>query len=223
MISALSSRMHWTVTALMSDLHLIVGLGNPGPRYENTRHNVGFRTVERLAARHGLNFSKQEFKAITASGSIAGKRVLLAKPQTYMNLSGEAVAPLVRFYKVPPERMIVVYDELDVPFGTLRLRKEGSSGGQNGIRHILQHMGTQQIARVRIGIGRPPGRMPPADWVLTPFKGDDAILAEEMIDQAANAIETWLAEGIERAMSRHNPPAAKPTPTPRNPVTEDEA
>ncbi len=188
----------------MSELYLIVGLGNPGPRYEKTRHNIGFRAVERLAQKHGLTFSKIEQRAQVASGTILGRRVILAKPQTFMNLSGDSVAPLARFYKIEPDHILVVHDDLDLPLGTLRLRETGSSGGQNGLKHILQRLGTQDIPRVRLGIGRPPGRMDPVDYVLTPFKGDDEILAAEVQDRAAAAIETWLSEGIEMAMSRHN-------------------
>lgn len=188
----------------MSELYLIVGLGNPGPRYEKTRHNIGFRAVERLAQKHGLTFSKIEQRAQVASGTIVGRRVILAKPQTFMNLSGDSVAPLARFYKIEPDHILVVHDDLDLPLGTLRLRETGSSGGQNGLKHILQRLGTQDIPRVRLGIGRPPGRMDPVDYVLTPFKGDDEILAAEVQDRAAAAIETWLTEGIEMAMSRHN-------------------
>lgn len=188
----------------MSELYLIVGLGNPGPRYEKTRHNIGFRAVERLAQKHGLTFSKIEQRAQVASGTIVGRRVILAKPQTFMNLSGDSVAPLARFYKIEPDHILVVHDDLDLPLGTLRLRETGSSGGQNGLKHILQRLGTQDIPRVRLGIGRPPGRMDPVDYVLTPFKGDDEILAAEVQDRAAAAIETWLSEGIEMAMSRHN-------------------
>ena len=204
----------------MPDLFLIVGLGNPGARYENTRHNIGFRAVERFAAKHGLSFGKIEHKAQTASGTALGQRVLLAKPQTYMNISGESVQPLVSFYKVPPERLIVLTDDLDLPLGTVRLRKSGSSGGQNGLKHILQRLGTQDVPRVRLGIGRPPGRMDPADYVLSAWKGDEAIIAVEMQDRAVAAIETWLTDGIELAMSRFNgvvegaKPAALPPPKP---------
>jgi PTH1 family peptidyl-tRNA hydrolase len=194
----------------MSELYLIVGLGNPGPRYEKTRHNVGFGAVERLARKHGLTFGKIEQRALVASGTILGRRVILAKPQTFMNLSGDSVAPLARFYKIEPDRILVAHDDLDLPLGTLRLRQSGSSGGQNGLKHILQRLGTQDIPRVRIGIGRPPGRMDPMDYVLTPFKGDDEILAAEVLDRAVAAIETWLTDGIELAMSRHNGPAQKP-------------
>ena len=188
----------------MPDMYLIVGLGNPGARYENTRHNVGWRVVERLAQKHGLSFGKIEHKAHTASGTILGKRVLLAKPQTFMNVSGEAVQPLISFYKIPLENVMVVHDDLDIPLGTLRLRAKGSSGGQNGLKHILQRLGTQEIARTRFGIGRPPGRMNPADYVLAPLKGDEEILAMEVADRAIQAIETWLTDGIEIAMTRYN-------------------
>lgn len=206
----------------MADLHLIVGLGNPGARYENTRHNIGFRTVERFAARYGLIFGKIEHKAQTASGNAAGQRVLLAKPQTFMNVSGESVQPLVSFYKVPPERIIVIADDLDLPLGTVRLRKSGSSGGQNGLKSILQRLGTQEIARVRLGIGRPPGRMDPADYVLANWKGDEAIIAIEMQDRAVAALEAWLADGIDLAMSRFNgvvEGAKSPADEPSNPGT----
>lgn len=196
----------------MTELYLIVGLGNPGTRYENTRHNVGFRTVERLAQKYGLTFGKMEHRALVASGTIPGKRVILAKPQTFMNLSGDSVVPLARFYKIAPDHMIIVHDDLDLPLGTLRLRKSGSSGGQKGLKHILERMGTQDIPRVRIGIGRPPGRMDPVDYVLTTLKGDDEILAVEVQDRAVAAIETWLTDGIELAMSRYNGPAKQEKP-----------
>lgn len=196
----------------MAELYLIVGLGNPGARYESTRHNVGFRTVERLAQKYGLTFGKMEHRALVASGTILGNRVILAKPQTFMNLSGDSVVPLARFYKIEPDHIIVIHDDLDLPLGTLRLRKSGSSGGQNGLKHILQRMGTQAIPRVRIGIGRPPGRMDPVDYVLTPFKGEDEILAAEVQNRAITAIETWLTDGIELAMSRHNGPGNQEKP-----------
>lgn len=188
----------------MPDLYLIAGLGNPGPRYANTRHNIGFRVLDQLAARHNLTFSKTEQRAQVTTGMILGQRVLLAKPMTYMNLSGDSIAPLARFYKIPPERILIVCDDLDIPLGTLRLRKSGSSGGQNGMKHIIERLGTQDINRVRFGIGRPPGRMDPADYVLTPFKGDEDILAAEVADRAVSAIEAWLTEGIEIAMTRYN-------------------
>lgn len=207
----------------MPDLHLIIGLGNPGARYENTRHNIGFRTAERFAARYSLNFGKIEHKAQTASGTAAGQRVLLAKPQTFMNVSGESVQPLVSYYKVPPERIIVVADDLDLPLGTVRLRKSGSSGGQNGLKSILQRLGTQEIARVRLGIGRPPGRMDPADYVLSNWKGDEAIIAVEMQDRAVAALELWLTDGIDLAMSRFNGVVESAKPPANDPPKPEDA
>jgi PTH1 family peptidyl-tRNA hydrolase len=188
----------------MSDQYLIVGLGNPGSKYESTRHNVGFQALDLLAKKHGLSMGKLEHRAMTASGSIAGQRVLLAKPQTFMNVSGDSVVPLAHFYKIPVERVLILCDDMDIPFGTLRIRKSGSSGGQNGMKHILQRFGTQEINRIRIGIGRPPGRMDPADYVLTPFKGDEAITAADLLERAVKAVEAWLTQGIEESMNRYN-------------------
>lgn len=203
----------------MTDWFLIVGLGNPGVKYENTRHNIGFKVVDELAKKHGLTFSKQEHKAFVASGTILGKRVILAKPQTFMNISGDSVVPLMRFYKVELPNLLVVCDDLDTPLSTLRMRASGSSGGQNGLKHIINRLGTQEFARLKLGISRPPGRMNPADWVLTPFRDDDAILAAQTVDRAVKAVETWLTDGVELAMTRHNgrgdEPEAKKKPAPK--------
>jgi PTH1 family peptidyl-tRNA hydrolase len=188
----------------MADWHLIIGLGNPGKEYAETRHNLGFRVVDELARRYGLSFGKKERKAVVATGVILGKKVILAKPQTYMNLSGEAVRSLVDFYKVELPRILVVSDDLDISLGTIRMRKAGGAGGQGGMKNVIQHLGTQEFNRVRLGIGRPPGKMEPKDYVLQAFKGDDAILATEVVDRAAKAVETWLLDGIELAMTRHN-------------------
>jgi PTH1 family peptidyl-tRNA hydrolase len=189
----------------MTDLYLIAGLGNPGPKYEHTRHNVGFRAVERLAEKHGLAFGKTEHKAHIATGTVAGARLIVAKPMTYMNVSGDSVAPLARFYKIDPAHILIVCDDLDIPPGTLRIRKEGSSGGQNGLKHIIERMGTNAIPRVRIGIGRPPGRQDPADYVLLPWRaGEEADTAADAIERAVVAMETWLTDGIEEAMNRCN-------------------
>jgi PTH1 family peptidyl-tRNA hydrolase len=183
---------------------LIIGLGNPGKEYERTRHNMGYFVADELARRWTLSFGRSERRARVADGMIRDRRVLLAKPQTYMNLSGEAVRSLVDFYKIELNEIIVISDDLDIPLGTLRVRAGGGHGGQNGVRSIIQHLGTQNFARVRLGIGRPPGRMAPADYVLRPFAGDDAILAAQVVDRAADAVETWLQVGIELAMTRHN-------------------
>lgn len=188
----------------MTDRYLIAGLGNPGKKYENTRHNVGFWCVDELARRWNITNEKTEKRALTRDGIIRDRRVLLVKPQTYMNNSGEALRALVDFYKVDLKNIIIAYDELDIPFGTLRLRMKGSAGGQKGMKSVLQHLGTPDINRVRIGIGRPPGRMDAGAFVLRPFGGDDEITARLMVDRAADAIETWLVEGIELAMTKHN-------------------
>jgi len=181
-----------------------VGLGNPGVRYARNRHNVGFQCLHRLAAAHGLAFSRRQKRARVASGTLAGRRVVLALPQTFMNESGRSVAPLVHFYKAGLERLLVVYDDLDLPLGVIRLRAEGGSGGHKGMRSIIQHLGSQGFPRLRVGIGRPPGRMDPADYVLQDFSAEEEPIVEEVLERTVAAIETWLAEGIERAMARYN-------------------
>ena len=183
---------------------LIVGLGNPGPKYAANRHNAGFRFVDRLGSKLGLAFDKRKSQALLALGDFDGRRLVLAKPQTYMNESGKAVAPLAHFYKVQPERLLVVYDDLDLPPGTLRLRPEGGSGGHKGMRSIIQHLGTQEFPRLRIGVGRPPGRMDPAAYVLQNFSADEEALLEETLERAVRAVQLWLCEGIDSAMSQHN-------------------
>jgi len=174
--------------------------------------NVGFRVVDELACRHHLSFGKTERKAQSASGTVKGKRVILSKPQTFMNLSGESVRSIMDFYKVEVAHLLVVTDDLDLPLGTIRLRISGSAGGQNGLKSVIQHLGTQDFNRLRFGIGRPPGKMQARDYVLAPFKGDDAILAAQVIDRAADAVETWLADGIDLAMTRHNGDLDAPKP-----------
>ncbi|MEP0761778.1 MAG: aminoacyl-tRNA hydrolase, partial [Chloroflexota bacterium] len=150
----------------MSGMFLVVGLGNPGREYTNTRHNIGFRCVDALAARHNLAFEdKKKSKAKIALGSIQGQRVLLAKPQTYMNLSGSAVQGLAAFYQIPPAQMMVIFDDLDLPVGTLRIRPKGGSGGHKGVTDIIQRLGTQGFSRIRVGIGRPDTPVDPASYV----------------------------------------------------------
>jgi PTH1 family peptidyl-tRNA hydrolase len=187
-----------------TEFYLIVGLGNPGPKYAANRHNVGFLCLERLAAAHGLTFEKQQKKARVALGEIRGRRVVLAQPQTFMNDSGRSIAPLAQFYKVSSERLLVVYDDLDLPPETLRMRPEGGSGGHKGMRSIIEQLGDQNFARLRIGVGRPPGQMDPAAYVLQDFSADEVLLVEETLGRAVTAIETWLVEGVEMTMSRHN-------------------
>lgn len=196
----------------MADKYLIVGLGNPGAKYEKTRHNVGWWVIDELIKRYDMGGGRDDKRAVTWDGIIKGKKVKLAKPLTYMNLSGESVHPLMNYYDIPIENVIIIHDDLDTPFGTIKLKKTGGHGGQNGIRNIIQHLGTKDFARIRFGIGRPPGKMKAVDFVLQTFHGDDEILAHEVTTQAANAVETWLTEGIENAMTQHNGDNSKKEP-----------
>jgi PTH1 family peptidyl-tRNA hydrolase len=188
------------------DVALVVGLGNPGREYAQTRHNVGFQIVTQLAETHGLNFSRMQSKALVATGRIGDARVVLAKPQTWMNESGKALGPLARFYKVEIAQLLIIHDDLDIPPGTLRLRSEGGSGGHKGMRSIIERLGRQDFPRLRVGVGRPPGRMDAADYVLQPFTRDEEILMDGARDRAIAAIECFLAEGIVAAMNRFNTP-----------------
>jgi PTH1 family peptidyl-tRNA hydrolase len=184
---------------------LVAGLGNPGPEYAGHRHNVGFQVIEVLARSHGLTFSRRkELKAHVAEGQIAGRAVLLAKPQTYMNLSGRALGRLQRTYEIPPEQILIVYDDLDLPLGRLRMRPEGGSGGHKGMRSIIDVLGTQAFPRLRVGVDRPPGRMDPAEYVLRPFDEEQQELLDDVLERAVAAIECWLVDGIVAAMDEFN-------------------
>jgi PTH1 family peptidyl-tRNA hydrolase len=184
---------------------LVVGLGNPGTEYAGNRHNIGFQVVDALARAHGLAFSRHKSaRARVAEGQIGDHRVLLAKPQTFMNLSGKAVGRLHRLYEIPPERILVVYDDLDLPLGRLRMRPEGGSGGHKGMRSIIDALGTQAFPRLRVGIDRPLGHTDPAEYVLQSFDEDQRPLAAEAIANASAAVECWLAEGIVAAMDHFN-------------------
>lgn len=185
--------------------YLIVGLGNPGRGHLYNRHNIGFMTVDRLAARHTIDMNRAQSKAIVGSGRVAGRPVILAKPQTFMNLSGEAVAPLMNYYRIPLSNLLVIYDELDIPFGVIRLREKGSAGGHNGMRSIVGRLG-DGFPRLRLGIGRPPGQMDPAAFVLQEFGRDEWPLADEMLDKAVAAIVSFVTDGINLTMSRYNGP-----------------
>lgn len=185
---------------------LIVGLGNPGRKYKRNRHNVGFMAVEALAERHGLKFARQQENAMVADGRIGSWPVTLARPMTYMNNSGRPVKALIGFYKLPLGSLMVLFDDLDLPLGTLRVRPSGGAGGQNGMRDVIRHLGSDEFARLRLGIGRPPGRMDPKAYVLQDFGKDEQPIVDELLVRAADAIETWLADGVMLAMSRHNGP-----------------
>lgn len=192
----------------MSELKMVVGLGNPGPQYSRNRHNIGFQCLELLAQKQGIALDRMQQRALTGSGFIAQggarQKVLLVKPLTYMNASGEAVAPLARFYRIDPAAILVIHDDLDLVAGKLRLRPNGSSGGQNGIRSIIDHLGSQEFARARVGIGRPPGRMDPADYVLQNFSADEEMIFTPLRARVVEAVLCWLFEGIEVAMNRFN-------------------
>ncbi len=185
-------------------MKLIVGLGNPGREHAANRHNIGFQCLDRLAQAHGLSFSRIQSQAAIALGDLYGQRVCLAKPRTWMNRSGIAVASLVRFYKVALADLIVVYDDLDLPQGKLRLRPEGGHGGHNGMRSIIEELGSTAFPRLRVGIGRPPGRMDPMDYVLQDFSADEEILMTEVRARAVSALERWLQDGIVAAMNEFN-------------------
>jgi peptidyl-tRNA hydrolase, PTH1 family len=183
-------------------LKLIVGLGNPGKQYSRNRHNVGFMCLDLLAARHGLTFNQRRFKASVAEWH-RGEKVALAKPQTFMNLSGEAVRSLMGWYHWTPADVLVVYDDLDLPLGTLRIREGGSSGGHRGMQSIVDWLKTQEFPRLRIGIGRP-AVQEVKGYVLADFHADEKPVVEETIARAADAVETILAEGIVSAMNKFN-------------------
>jgi PTH1 family peptidyl-tRNA hydrolase len=185
--------------------YLIVGLGNPGPKYARTRHNAGFMVVDELARRHGLRFSTRQANAEIARGSIDGQAVILAKPQTYMNNSGQAVGDLQRFYKLPLEHVIVVCDDIALPLGTIRLREKGSAGGHNGLTSVIQHLGTQNFPRLRVGVDQPlnPDHSR-IDWVLGRFTKDEEKVISEVVPRAADAIEAIFDMGLEKAMNAFN-------------------
>ena len=184
---------------------LIVFLGNPGPKYECTRHNAGFMAGDALAKKLGVSINRLRFKALTAAAEINGEKVLLMKPQTFMNLSGEAVGQAARFYKIPPERVLVVSDEISLPLGKLRVRPKGSAGGHNGLKSIIASLGSDAFPRIRIGVGAPPHPdYDMADWVLSVFRDQDL---EDMLaasERAAEAVTTYISNGPERAMNRFN-------------------
>jgi len=183
---------------------MIVGLGNPGKDYQKNRHNVGFMAIDKIAQEFGIENKKVKSKAIIMEGKKDNKKIILVKPQTFMNLSGSAVASLVQFFKINPENLIVIHDDLDLPSLSIRLRPGGGAGGQKGISSIIQNLGTQQFNRIRIGIGRPPGRMDPADYVLQNFPKQEEKELPLLFDTVTKAVECILDSSIEIAMNKFN-------------------
>jgi len=183
---------------------LLIGLGNPGREYQNNRHNFGFMLIDRLAVRLNARGLKVQSKAIITSGIYQDRKVILAKPQTYMNLSGQAAQGLLNFYKIPMENMLVAHDDLDIPFGTIRIRPKGGPGGQGGMASTIEKLGTKDFPRLRLGIGRPPGRMDPAAFVLQDFSREEMKLISEILDRAADAALEFVVNGLAAAMNKYN-------------------
>jgi PTH1 family peptidyl-tRNA hydrolase len=184
--------------------YLIAGLGNPGRNYRENRHNVGFMCVDHLAERWSVPLTKTQSKALVAATQFENQNIILAKPQTYMNNVGQSIAAIVRFYKVDPSRVLIIYDDLDLPAGQVRMRPFGGSGGHRGMRSIIERMGTSEFPRLRIGIGRPQGRMDPADYVLQDFNDDEKVVMEIALRHCHDCITQFLTDGIEAAMTYCN-------------------
>ena len=184
---------------------LVVGLGNMGDQYERTRHNVGFDVIDQIADDLDIPVQRLKFKALTNTASLGGQTVLLMKPVTYMNLSGEAVAPAAAFYKIPPERIIVLSDEVSLPPGKLRIRQNGSAGGHNGLKSVIAHLHSDQFPRIRLGVGgKPHPDYDMADWVLGKPQGEDRTAVDDAVKRAAQAVECYIKEGPQAAMSKFN-------------------
>lgn len=194
----------------MAETWLVVGLGNPGQRYESTRHNVGQMVVAELAVRRSETLRAHKANARVAETWLrpGGPKLVLATPNSYMNVSGGPVSQLARFYDVPAERIVLLHDELDIPFDTIKLKTGGGHGGHNGIRDVAKALGTPEFPRVRVGIGRPPGRQDPADWVLDPFSGAERTQLPMLIGDAADAVEQLIDEGLLAAQQKHHAPRA---------------
>lgn len=183
---------------------LIIGLGNPGREYRDTRHNFGFMMIDRIAVRLNARGMKMQSKAIVLDARYEEKKLLLAKPQTFMNLSGQSVQGLAHFYKIATENLMILSDDLDIPFGTLRIRASGGPGGQRGLGSILEKLGTKDVPRLRIGIGRPPGRMEPAAYVLQNFSREEMKSLSEIVDRGADAVFAFVDHGLNKAMNDFN-------------------
>ncbi|MHB8061533.1 MAG: aminoacyl-tRNA hydrolase [Ruminiclostridium sp.] len=188
----------------LEDICLIIGLGNPGKKYENTRHNVGFNTIDYLSQKYNIRLSKIGFKAVYGEGEIEGIRTILLKPQTFMNLSGESVRDIVAWYKIPLERVVIIYDDIDLDLGRIRVRSKGSSGTHNGMKSIIYQLQAEEFPRIRIGIGRPPEKWDLADYVLSKFSKGDKEIIDQSIGNAAEAAILVAKSGPEKAMNCYN-------------------
>ena len=192
-------------------MYLIVGLGNPGMKYDATKHNMGFKVIDELVETYGIPSSGTSLKGMYGKGMIGGEKVILIKPMTYMNNSGECVRAFVDYYKVDPEEeMIIIYDDITLEPGNIRIRKKGSAGGHNGIKSIIAHLGTEKFKRIRVGVGEKPKNSDLADFVLSPFKPEEKDAVREGIEKAAKAVEVILTDGADAAMNQYNKKAAKP-------------
>ena len=191
---------------VLAKTYLIIGLGNPGREYRHTRHNVGFMLLDLFVKDLNLTFSRQQAYALITDGRFDGRKIILAKPQTYMNASGRSVGLLAHFYRILPSNLLIIVDDIDLPLGTIKLLPIGGSAGHNGMRSIINHLGTQEFPRLRIGIDRPPGRMDPADYVLLDFKPVEIPLLEESLNRAHHCLHVYLQEDIQAAMNSCNAP-----------------
>lgn len=190
---------------------LVVGLGNPGKKYENTRHNTGFHVVDALCAKHGLRCDRARFQALTGEAVLGGRHVLLVKPQTFMNLSGNAVRAAADFYKIPSEHILVIFDDISLPVGSLRIRAKGSAGGQNGVKSIITQLGSEQFPRIKVGIGaKPHPDYDLADWVLSNVKPDELPAMQDVVNRAVLAVSELLANGVQSATQLYNGKSAQP-------------
>jgi PTH1 family peptidyl-tRNA hydrolase len=189
---------------MTTDTYLLIGLGNPGREYRDTRHNLGFMVIDRLIVRLNAQGMKVQSKAIVTTATYEGRKIILAKPQTYMNLSGQSAQGLLNFYKLPVENMLIAHDDLDIPFGAIRIRPKGGPGGQGGMASTIEQLGTKDFPRLRLGIGRPPGRMDPADYVLQNFSREEMKFLSEIVDRAADAALTFVMDGLNKAMNKYN-------------------
>ena len=204
MIERLTALFNSDIKMIDTIPYLIIGLGNPGREYTQTRHNVGFMLVDRICVRLNARGMKLQSKAIVITAQYEGQKLILAKPQTFMNLSGQAIQGLIHFYKVPLDHVLVAHDDLDLPFCTIRMRPGGGAGGQKGIKSAIDQLGTAEFARLRLGIDRPPGRMDAAAYVLQEFSPKELQAFSETLDRAADAALTWVTAGLNPAMNKFN-------------------